>query len=197
MDGETVLDLSENWRLGGFNGTAAPKEEIALPKLASWSESENARLRHFAGRAIYRKSFAFAPEKGRRYVLDLGDVRELANVRINGRTFGCLWEPPYRVDITEGLAAGDNDLEIEVVNTWPNRLIGDAIARKGGAAEQLSEKGPWPLWVLDGKPDSGTGIYTWSNWLDGWHADDALLPAGLLGPVAVRGCFAGEVVRVD
>ena len=52
-----------------------------------------------------------------------------------------------------------------------------------GAAEPLSPKGPWPLWVLDGKADSGTGIYTWSNWLDGWHADDELLPAGLLGPV--------------
>lgn len=185
MDGEPVLDLSADWRLGGFDGVAAPEGEMAFPRLTSWSESENPRLRHFAGRAIYRKSFPFVPEKGRRYVFDLGDVRELANVRLNGRMLGCLWERPYRMDITEGLTAGTNDLEIEVVNTWPNRLIGDAIARKGGAAEPLSDKGPWPLWVLDCKSDSGTGIYTWSNWLDGWHADDALLPAGLLGPVRI------------
>ena len=164
------------------------------PKLVALSAQEPVRFVRTTFRAakvpVWQggkpfKSFSIAPEKGRRYVLDLGDVRELANVRLNGRAFGCLWESPCRIDITEGVMAGKNDLEIEVVNTWPNRLIGDAIARKGGAAEPLSEKGPWPLWVLGGKSDSGTGIYTWSNWLDGWHADDALLPAGLLGPVRI------------
>ena len=185
MDGEAVLDLSEGWRLGGFCGAAAPEGEMALAGLKSWSESDNPRLRHFAGRAVYRRSFSLEPEKGRRYVLDLGDVRELANVRLNGRPLGCLWEPPFRMDVTAALANGANELEVEAVNTWPNRLIGDAAARKGDASEPLSPKGPWPLWVLEGKPDSGTGIYTWSNWLDGWHADDALLPAGLLGPVRI------------
>ena len=116
-------------------------------------------------------------------MLDLGDVREIANVTLNGRALGCLWQRPYRIDVTEALTSGVNRLDVKVINTWPNRLIGDAIARKNGAAEPLSSKGPWPLWVLDGKADSGTGIYTWSNWLDGWHADDELLPAGLLGPV--------------
>ena len=61
-------------------------------------------------------------------------------------------------------------------------VIGDAIARKAGAAEPKSPKGPWPQWVLDGKADSGTGIFTWSNFM-GWAADEKPLPAGLIGPV--------------
>ena len=183
LDGTAVLDLSADWSLGSFRGVAAPTGTVALAHLTSWSTSDDLRMRHFAGRTIYRKSFTFNPEKGWRYVLDLGDVREIANVTLNGRALGCLWQRPYRIDVTEALVSGVNRLDVEVVNTWPNRLIGDAIARKNGAAEPLSSKGPWPLWVLDGKADSGTGIYTWSNWLDGWQADDALLPAGLLGPV--------------
>ena len=183
LDGTDILDLSEDWSLGSFRGVAAPTGTVALAHLASWSVSDDLRLRHFAGRAVYRKSFSFAPERGRRHVLDLGDVREIANVALNGRALACLWQPPYRIDVTEALVSGLNNLEVEVVNTWPNRLIGDAVARKNGAAEPLSPKGPWPLWVLEGKADSGTGIYTWSNWLDGWHADDTLFPAGLLGPV--------------
>ena len=69
-----------------------------------------------------------------------------------------------------------------MVNTWPNRLIGDAQARAAGAAEPKSPKGPWPEWVLANRSDSGTGIFTWSNFM-GWAEDEKPLPAGLIGPV--------------
>ena len=58
-------------------------------------------------------------------MLDLGAVRELAEVKVNGRSCGILWTPPFRADITDAVHAGGNSLEIEVVNFWPNRIIGD------------------------------------------------------------------------
>ena len=142
------------------------------------------KLRYFAGRAVYEKAVTLPKAAKGGLVLDLGTVKDVVNVWANGRALGCLWEAPYRVALPADLAkpGAALKLRLEVVNTWPNRLIGDAIARKGGAAEPMSPKGPWPQWVLDGKPDSGTGIFTWSNFM-GWAADEPLLPAGLIGPV--------------
>ena len=102
------------------------------------------------------------------------------SVSLDGRPLACLWEPPYRVQLPEG-TSGRVKLSVTVVNTWPNRLIGDAIARKQGAHEDWRDG--YPAWVLDDKPDSGTGIYTWSNFDWGWTANDKPLPAGLIGPV--------------
>ena len=92
-----------------------------------------------------------------------------------------LWKPPFRVEVTGAARAGENELEVQVVNLWPNRLIGD---------EQLpedSERNPegtlkrWPQWLAEGKP-SPTGRYTFTTWRL-WKKGDALLESGLLGPV--------------
>ena len=126
---------------------------LRLNSLASWHLSSDERLRYFAGRARYVREDEFPAG-----VLDLGDVRELATVFVDGRRLGTLWQKPYQIAVPAG-----RRLEVEVVNTWPNRLIGDAIRVKEGKK---------PL--------------TWSNWTGGWSADDALRPAGLLGPVVLR-----------
>ena len=185
-----LLDLSAGWVVTAFAGKNAPIAPMAIEKLRSWSEFADPKLKYFAGRAVYEKTVPAAEfkesVKDSTVVLDLGVVKDVVNVWVNGKKLGCLWEAPYRVSIPRNLLncadAQSLNLRLEVVNTWPNRLIGDAIARKGGAVEPLSEKGPWPMWVLDGKPDSGTGVYTWSNFM-GWQADEKLLPAGLIGPV--------------
>ena len=185
---ESVLaDLSADWTIVSFTGKNAPAAPLKLPRLASWSESADPKLRHFAGRAVYEKTVTLPKAATGGLVLDLGTVKDVVNVWVNGRALGCLWEAPYRVALPADLAkpGAALKLRLEVVNTWPNRLIGDAIARKGGAAEPMSPKGPWPQWVLDGKPDSGTGIFTWSNFM-GWAADEPLLPAGLIGPVRLN-----------
>ena len=105
----------------------------------------------------------------------------MAEVKVNGKRFRLLWKPPYRLDVTAAARAGRNNIEVAVVNLWPNRLIGD---------EQLpedSERNPdgtlkrWPQWLLDGKP-SPTGRYTFSMWRL-WKKNDAPLESGLLGPV--------------
>jgi hypothetical protein len=108
----------------------------------------------------------------------------MADVKLNGRDFGVLWKPPFRVDVTDALERGRNELEVKVVNLWPNRLIGD---------EQLpedSERNPdgtlkkWPEWLEQGKP-SPTGRFTFSMWRL-WKKNDALLESGLIGPVKLE-----------
>jgi hypothetical protein len=158
----------------------------------SWTAHANAGVKYFSGTATYTKSFSFAGGKvaDGRYVLDLGDLRNLAEVKLNGRDLGILWKPPFRVDVTDALRAGENALEVKVTNLWPNRLIGD---------EQLPEdrewKGiqlaAWPQWVLDGKP-SPTGRLTFTTWHH-WTKGDQPLPSGLFGPVRI---WTGKQIAV-
>jgi hypothetical protein len=139
---------------------------------------------------------------GKAVRLELGDVRELANVYVNGRRVSTVWQSPYIVDMPED-AGREFELCIEVVNTWPNRLIGDAIFRRDNpGCEKMGDPKVWhawasdnpvppnepifPQWVLDERPDSGTGVFTWSNYTWAWSADDPLLPGGLIGPVALK-----------
>jgi len=179
---KVLADCSADWTVTSFAGVCAPSAPRAFPRLSGWNESTDEALRYFSGRAVYEKTVR-APVQNGPVALDLGDVRELVNVTVNGRFLGCLWEAPYRVDIpADLLAQGTLALRLEVVNTWPNRMIGDAKARAAGAAEPRSPFGV-PQWVLEDKPDSGTGIYTWASWLKGWTATDEPRPAGLLGPV--------------
>jgi hypothetical protein len=58
--------------------------------------------------------------------LDLGEIHELAEVKVNGKSCGIVWCPPFRADVTGGVVPGENKLQVEVVNFWPNRIIGDA-----------------------------------------------------------------------
>ena len=178
-----VKDISLDWTVVSFTGKNAPDAPLAFPKLTGWNESADEKLKYFAGRAVYERKVDLGGVK-EPCDLDLGDVREIANVWVDGEFLGCLWEAPYRTALPKSALGKTVTLRVEVVNTWPNRLIGDAIARKKGAAEPRGVHNV-PQWVLDDKPDSGTGIYTWASWLKGWTADDTPRPAGLLGPVRI------------
>ena len=187
-DASVSLDISDGWTLVAFAGPNAPTAPLDLPQLRSWSESNDPRLRYFSGRAVYEKTVGIdvlgCPQPSQ-VLLDLGEVHDIANVWINHTFIGTLWEPPFCVDITDALTTSNLNLRIEVVNCWPNRMIGDAIARANGAAETKVE-GKWPRWVLENRRDSGTGVYTWSNWGEAFRPDETLLKAGLLGPVTLR-----------
>ena len=148
----TSIGLDDGWEIVSFDGPGAPRAPLKLARLASWHESSDESLKFFSGRARYRREGAFPAG-----TLDLGEVRELANVYVDGKKIGCVWCPPFAIEVPAG-----KTLEIEVVNTWPNRMIGDAILRKAG------KEG-----------------FTWSNWTGGWSAEDPLKPAGLLGPVTL------------
>jgi hypothetical protein len=139
-------------------------ETITLAQLGSWTDSTNAGVKYFSGAATYTKNFDWRPEavSGAQKTetwLDLGDVKVMAQVKLNGRDLGVLWKPPFRVDATGVLRPGGNTLEIRVANLWPNRMIGDAA---------LAE----------------TNRFTWSSW-EPFKQDTPLLKSGLLGPVQI------------
>ena len=137
-------------------------------------------------------------------MLDLGRVKNFAEVTVNGKKYAPMWRPPYRVDVTDAIKPGGDtlDLEIKVTNLWPNRLIGDdrlyeddcewlGRTRKGAKEVKIKEI---PQWVKEGKP-SPTGRHTFTMFKH-WSKEDDLLPSGLIGPVTIRfGALADDASK--
>jgi hypothetical protein len=156
------VEVAGPWQVDFESGRGAPAS-VNFPNLISWSEHADEGIRYFSGHATYHSQFTVPPTllgANRRLVLDLGGVEVIASVKVNGKDLGILWHAPYDVDVTNVLKAGANDLEIRVVNLWPNRIIGD-----------LRNPNAKPFTY------SQTQLYS---------PTDALLPSGLLGPVQLR-----------
>ncbi|HEX7654298.1 MAG TPA: glycosyl hydrolase, partial [Verrucomicrobiae bacterium] len=123
-----LLDLSPGWQVH-FDPRWGGPAQVEFPTLTSWTKRAEPGIKYYSGTATYEKSFNWTPQSNQaatRMVLDLGEVRELAAVTVNGQKCGISWCPPFRVDITSALKPGGNQLAITVVNFWPNRIIGDA-----------------------------------------------------------------------
>jgi hypothetical protein len=121
------LTLTGEWTVAFDPKWGAPAE-IKLPKLMSWTDHENEGVKYYSGAGFYTKTFNVPADwlgSARRVHLDLGDVRELAEVFVDGKSAGVLWKAPFRADITSLVKPGDNKLKIEVMNLWINRLAGD------------------------------------------------------------------------
>jgi len=125
---EAVHELTGPWRLK-FDPKRGGPESVEFETLDDWSKRPEEGIRHYSGSAAYLKTFDL-PEAlrsaGTRLYLDLGKVQHLAAVRLNGKDLGVVWTAPWHVEITEATRPTGNALEIDVVNLWPNRLIGDA-----------------------------------------------------------------------
>jgi hypothetical protein len=132
-----VLEVAGPWQVtfapqvsgkGGQPPTAA-SFSVTFEALADWTKRPEPEIRHHAGEATYRTTLV-VPESviqsGAPLALDLGSVKEIATVRLNGKPLGTVWCPPWQVAVGDALRAGENQLEIDVVNLWRNRLIGDA-----------------------------------------------------------------------
>jgi hypothetical protein len=126
----TTSELSGPWTVS-FDSKWGGPESVPFDRLVSWTTRSEPGIKYYSGTAVYRKTFA-APANltGTSVVLELGDVRELAEVKVNGKSCGITWTPPFRVEIGQALKPGTNELEVEVVNFWPNRIIGDASLPK-------------------------------------------------------------------
>lgn len=155
----TTLDGA--WSVAFQPGRGAPAS-TTLPMLAPLDRNADSGIAHFSGVATYSRSFTAPPgwHAGQPLWLDLGDVREVAQVLINGRDVGTVWHAPYRVDMASAVHRGTNRLEVRVANLWVNRLIGDA---QPGA-----------------RKITFTAMPT-------YRADAPLRPSGLIGPVVIEG----------
>ena len=167
-------------------GCGAP-EQAVFPKLQSWTEHTDEGIRYYSGSAVYSMRFDVQPASvgtGRRLVLDLGTVKNFAEVTLNGKSFGVLWKAPFAVDVTGALKPGSNQLEVRVTNLWPNRLIGDE--QKPAEVEWRGNTiARWPDWLREGKPRPTSDRFTFTTWRF-WWKDSPLIESGLLGPVVIR-----------
>ena len=149
------------WKLEFQPYLGAPLS-ITMNALSSWSENSDAGIKYYSRTATYTKSLE-APSSwladNTRLWIDLGDVKNLAEIAVNGRNLGIVWHWPYRVDVTNVLRPGTNQLSVKVTNAWVNRMIGD---QQPGAKE-----------------------YTFAD-ITPYNADSLLLPSGLLGPVTIE-----------
>ena len=189
-------EVTEPWDVSfaaKYEGVPKPRR---FERLDSWSDSDDPDLRYFSGTATYETTVGDLGTVGscERIVLDLGAVKNFAEVTVNGRTFPVLWKPPFRIDITDAVTAGTQKLSILVTNLWPNRLIGDDALPPD--VEWLPPQGAYqpikeiPQWVKEGKK-SPTGRHTFTTWRF-WKAEDPLLPSGLLGPVRIERLRSAE-----
>lgn len=124
---ESQGELSGPWTVR-FDPKWGGPPSVQFDKLIGWTERPEPGIKFYSGTATYVKTFdlpAALRDSGQPVYLDLGHLRELAEVRVNGKSLGILWAPPFRVDVSHAVKPTGNRLEVDVVNFWPNRIIGD------------------------------------------------------------------------
>ncbi len=133
---ETLTTLDGSWDVA-FDPAWGGPASVVLDQLTCWTKHSDEGIQHYSGTATYRTSFAFnETASGKRVALNLGDLVQMARVRLNGQDMGIVWSKPFRVEITDALKQGENELEIDVVNNWVNRIVGDA---KGIGSKQYTK----------------------------------------------------------
>ena len=158
--------IDGTWNVSFQPNRGAPAQ-IVLDQLTSWSENADPGVKYFSGTGIYTKTIQTPADwfkEGTQIWLDLGSVKNLAQVVVNGKSLGIVWKTPFRVNVTEALKKGENALEIKVTDLWVNRLIGD---QQPGNTKKIT--------------------YTTQVF---YHTNSPLLPSGLLGPVKIVGLSA-------
>jgi len=157
----TLTTIAGPWDLT-FQADRGAPPKITLAKLTSWSDNADEGIKYFSGTGIYTTTIQ-APgdwfKPGARLAIDLGEVKNLAEVSVNGKALGVFWKTPYRIDVTNVLKPGANAVEIKVTNPWVNRIIGD-------------------------RQPNVTKTYTFTS-PKYYKADSKLVPSGLLGPVQI------------
>jgi hypothetical protein len=180
IDGEWEATFDPRW--GGPDGT------VSFDRLSDWSKHPDPRIHYYSGTVVYRKSLtlseAEASGKEGRLLLDLGAVEIMARVRLNGKECGIVWKPHYLADITPAARVGANELEIDVVNLWINRMIGDEQLPEDSTWKDFETLAEWPAWFKARQPRP-SGRFTFTT-CKHYAKDTPLVPSGLLGPVTLK-----------
>ncbi len=187
------IEMAGPWRVR-FQANRGAPSQVTLDKLVSWTEHADAGVRYFSGTAEYEKEFEIQTgllQKGRAIVLDLGQVKVIAEVSLNGQDLGIWWKPPFAADVTGLVRPGKNLLKVRVTNLWVNRLIGDEQYPDDCQWNGKPIKA-WPQWFLEAKPRPVSERLTFTTWKH-WTKDSPLLESGLLGPVVLRTAVVGAV----
>lgn len=186
------LEIKGPWTVEFPPDLGAP-QSVEFERLQSWHLHTNPGVRYFSGGAIYHKKINVPAEfvgENRRVFLDMGRVAVMAHVAVNGNLAGIVWKPPYRLNVTEWLRAGENLLQIQVTNLWVNRIIGDEqlpddlIWNPPGNIGGVPTGAPlkqWPEWLIKDAPRTSQRVAF--HTLKFYDKDSPLLESGLLGPV--------------
>ncbi len=179
--------LNEKWDVRFPANLGAPAS-IELAKLVSLSRHADPGVRFFSGTAAYTRGFIIDAQMlvpARDLYLDLGMVKNIAEVKINDLDLGILWKPPFRVCVTPALRPGNNTIEVRVTNLWANRLIGDEQLPDDCKWVQVPDRGmrlkEWPAWLIENKPRPSRRI-AFATWKF-YDKNEKLLDSGLIGPV--------------
>jgi len=164
MKTETVAVINTPWTVNFDENMRGPKQAVTFDKLTDWSENDNDQIKYYSGEAVYQNSFNLKPENNTRYYLEIDNIYNLAEVKVNGRSCGTIWTKPYRVEITDAVKNGNNNLEITVANTWANRILGDEL----GIEKDESKK-------------------IWTNARYYNMREKSLVKSGLVGNVKIKG----------
>jgi hypothetical protein len=165
---QVMHELSGSWKINFAKNWGAP-EEAVLEDLISWTDHAEPGIKHFSGTASYNKTIMLTDEdltSDKKIGLDLGDVRDVAEVYVNGVSAGILWTKPFIAEIEQYLKVGNNEIRIDITNMWVNRLTGDMDLPE----EERFCKTNHPFVIKD-------------NWAGGGDETYHLQDAGLLGPV--------------
>jgi hypothetical protein len=181
-----VKDIGGAWKVGFDPTWGGPETPVVFDTLSDWSMHDDKGIRYYSGTAVYTRTFRMPAVQLSTSVpvfLDLGKVEVMARVRVNGKDCGIAWKPPYRVDISGALTPGENQVEIDVVNTWVNRMIGDEHLPEDCHWLDWEILSEWPAWFLNNEPRP-SGRYTFTT-AKHYTKDDPLMPSGMLGPVRI------------
>ncbi len=176
------MTLDGSWQVEFPEGWGAPSS-TTFDHLHSWTESKDEGIRFFSGIATYRKTFdlpkSMADQK--QLFLQLGDLAEIAEVTLNGKKLGLVWLPPYRIEISDAIQAGQNELEIRVANLWANRLNGDSLLPE---SERFTRSNLDRI-QTDPTSDSSYGRVPRGKTRPVYTELPPLMKSGLLGPVQI------------
>lgn len=156
---QTLVRLDAPWKVSFEEKRRGPASQT-FARLEDISKNENPDIRYYSGTIWYETEFKLKKKPEGELYLNLNDVGVMAKVKINGQYAGGVWTAPYRVNVTDLVRKGKNKVEIEVVTTWMNRLIGDS-----------------------GLPESERKTWTPCN---SWKPTDTLQKSGLVGPVYIE-----------